>query len=258
MHLFPQRPLIYLILSLLILFASNTFCSLNTINHTGNNYSPSDETNDIYMLLTYSILYKTWQDPDSSKKIIGNNIGALLVNPTQDEILGFDRNTHASTHNITQHAESRLIQSYISNYECEDLSGCIIYASLEPCAMCSGMMTVSKVKETIYGETDPVGGKTLKRLSLDSSELPDGYLPYPDVTVSKASDCIIRIELDEAQKESGIFIYKFLMNDKAKEIYKKAYDAFIKYEVKYKDNQSIYDNAKEFLGLELEEYYGVH
>jgi len=210
------------------------------------------------MLLTYSILYKTWQGSDPSKQVIGNNIGALLVNPTKDKILGFNRNTHASTNNITQHAESRLIQSYLSECECGDLTDCIIYASLEPCAMCSGMMTVSKVKEAIYGETDPLGGKALQRLSLDSSELPDGYLPYPNVTIPKASNCIIRRELEEEQKTSGIPIYEFLMNDKAKEIYKKAYNMFINYEVEYEENQTIYDNAKDFLKKELEKYYRDH
>jgi len=255
MHLFAKRRLKYLFLSFILLFASITHCS-DTNNHAGNNYTQNDEINDIYMFLTYSILYKTWQDP--SKEVIGKNIGALLVNTTKDKILGFNRNAHSSTNNTTQHAETRLMQSYLSKCECGDLADCIIYASLEPCAMCSGMMTISKVKETIYGETDPWGGKALERLSLDSSELPDGYFPYPDVTISRASNCIIRKELDEAQKESGIFIYKFLMTDKAKEIYKKAYNIFINYEVKYKVNQTIYDNARDFLEQELEKYYRVH
>lgn len=33
---------------------------------------------------------------------------------------------------------------------------------------------------------------------------------------------------------------------------------FINYEVKYKVNQTIYDNAKDFLEQELENYYRVH
>lgn len=256
MYLFAQRPLKYFILFIILIFLSSTYCS-NANNDTSTSYTQNDEINDIYMLLTYSILYKTWQGSYPSR-VIGKNIGALLVDSKKYAILGFNRNAHASTHNITQHAESRLIQDYLSKYECEDLTGYIIYASLEPCAMCSGMMTVSKVKETIYGETDPYGGKSLERLSLDTSELPDGYKPYPDVTISKASNCIIRKELDEAQKESGIFIYEFLMTDIAKEIYKKAYNMFIDYEVKYKINQTIYGNAKEFLEQELENYYRVH
>jgi tRNA(Arg) A34 adenosine deaminase TadA len=134
MHLFAQRPLKYLILSIILIFANITYCS-DTVNHTGKNYTQNDEINDIHMLLTYSILYKTWQGSDPSKKVIGNNIGALLVNPTADTILGFNRNANASTNNTTQHAESRLIQSYLSECECRDLTDCIIYTSLEPCAM---------------------------------------------------------------------------------------------------------------------------
>jgi tRNA(Arg) A34 adenosine deaminase TadA len=256
MHLFTQRRLKYLILGIVLIFAEIAYCS-DTIIHTANNYTQHDEIDDIYMFLTYSILYKTWQGSDPSKQVIGNNIGALLVDPTTDTILGFDRNANASTNNTTQHAESRLIQRYLSECECRDLTDYIIYTSLEPCAMCSGMMTISKVKETIYGQTDPFGGKTLERLSLDSSELPDGYLPYPDVTISKASNCIIRKKLDEAREESKIFIYEFLMNYKAKEIYGKAYNMFVNYEVKYIVNQTTYVNAKDFLEQELEKYYRV-
>ncbi|MBC8314586.1 MAG: nucleoside deaminase [Bacteroidetes bacterium] len=249
---YRSKALNNLLLSILLIVANSTYCSLPAGIQSGNSSSRDDEIHEIYMLLTYSILYKTWQGSDSSKKIIGNNIGALLVNPAKDSILGFDRNRHASTNNITQHAESRLIQHYLSACECGDLTGCIIYASLEPCAMCSGMMTVSKVKVTVYGETDPFGGKALERLSLNSSELADGYLPYPDVTISNASNSRIRKELDEAQKESGIFIYKFLMNDKAKEIYKRAYQLFINYQVNYPENQPIYGRARDFLEQEVE------
>ena len=148
MHLFSQRRSKYLILIIFLIIAKIS-CFSDTISHTANNYTQSDEIDDIYMLLTYSILYKTWQGSDPSR-VIGKNIGALLVNPKRDTIMGLDRNAHASTHNITQHAESRLIQGYLAKYECEDLTDYIIYASLEPCAMCSGMMTISKVKETIY------------------------------------------------------------------------------------------------------------
>ena len=52
----------------------------------------------------------------------------------------------------------------------------------------------------------------------------DGTFRISDVTISKASNCITRKELDEAQKESGVFIYDFLKTEEAKEIYKKAYN----------------------------------
>ncbi len=246
-----------MILGIVLIFAEIAYCP-DAIIHTANYYTQNEEIDDIYMLLTYSILYKSWQGSDPSKEVIGNNIGALLVDPTANTILGFNRNANSSTNNTTQQAESRLIQSYLSECECRDLTDCIIYTSLEPCAMCSGMMIISKVKETIYGATDPFGGKSLERLSLDSSELQDGYLPYPDVTISKASDCNIRKELDEAREESGIFIYKFLMTDEAKEIFKKAYTMFVNYRVNYLTNQTIYENAKDFLEQQLEKYSRVY
>jgi len=42
------------------------------------------------------------------------------------------------------------------------------------------------------------------------------------------------------------------MNDKAKEIYKRAYQLFINYQVNYPENQPIYDRARDFLEQEVE------
>ena len=38
------------------------------------------------------------------------------------------------------------------------LSGCTLYVTLEPCAMCSGALVWSKIDTVVFGATDPKSG----------------------------------------------------------------------------------------------------
>jgi len=66
------------------------------------------------------------------------------------------------------------------------LDGYTIYTTLEPCAMCSGMMALTKVKRAVYGNPTHLYGRAIERLMLDSRALKDpsdgrslGFKPYP-------------------------------------------------------------------------------
>src|SRR5262245_37778406 len=38
------------------------------------------------------------------------------------------------------------------------LDGCILYVTLEPCAMCAGAVVLSRIGRLVYGATDPKAG----------------------------------------------------------------------------------------------------
>ena len=42
-----------------------------------------------------------------------------------------------------------------SNYR---LTGCVLYATLEPCAMCAGAMVHARIRRLVYGADDPKAG----------------------------------------------------------------------------------------------------
>ena len=48
------------------------------------------------------------------------------------------------------------------------LSDCDLYVTLEPCMMCSGAISLSRIHHLYYGTDDPKGGTIVSRLELTS------------------------------------------------------------------------------------------
>ena len=83
-------------------------------------------------------------------------VGALLVRDRT--ILGRGWNRVISDNDPTAHAEvvaMREAARKIGNYR---LTGCELYVTLEPCAMCSGAIVHARVGRLIIGADDPKAG----------------------------------------------------------------------------------------------------
>lgn len=83
-------------------------------------------------------------------------VGALIVQ--NGEIIGQGMNTSISDHDPTSHAEINAIREAakaIKNYRLKD---CVIYVTLEPCAMCVGAIQHARIEKIIYGAPDPKTG----------------------------------------------------------------------------------------------------
>jgi tRNA(Arg) A34 adenosine deaminase TadA len=81
----------------------------------------------------------------------GNHpFGAVLADSTS-EILLEAENTVVSEHDCTAHAELNLIRRASRRYDRQLLSTCTLYASTEPCPMCSGGIYWSGVGRVVYG-----------------------------------------------------------------------------------------------------------
>jgi tRNA(Arg) A34 adenosine deaminase TadA len=80
----------------------------------------------------------------------GNHpFGALLVR--NGEILMQGENTVLTTKDVTGHAELNLVRDASQIYDEAFLTECILYASTEPCAMCSGAIFWSGIRKVVYG-----------------------------------------------------------------------------------------------------------
>ncbi len=203
------------------------------------------EKDEIYNLVAYSLVLKNWQT-ENDKPGRGHNIGAVLVDPKGKIVFG-NLNCNFVNGNTTQHAEVRTITTYLKNTDLNDLKGYSIYTTLEPCAMCSGMMTQSSVARTVYGQTDPAFGKALERLQLDSRALPNGYSPYPRPVRSEPSQSPVRIQLDVAYLKRDMGLTAWLRTEEAHEIYKAANARLKSYKCSFPENEVVLEAAKKFV-----------
>ena len=83
-------------------------------------------------------------------------VGAVVVRDGHVVARGYNRNI--VDHDPTAHAEivaMRAAARAIGNHR---LTGCDLYVTIEPCAMCAGAMVHARISRLIYGADDPRAG----------------------------------------------------------------------------------------------------
>ncbi len=84
-------------------------------------------------------------------------VGAIVVSPTGD-IIARGNNRVLRDHDPTAHAEIVALRAAglaLSNYR---LTGCTLYVTLEPCAMCAGAILHARIARLVYAAPDPKAG----------------------------------------------------------------------------------------------------
>ena len=83
-------------------------------------------------------------------------IGAVVVR--EGEVLGRGHNRRELDGDPLAHAEMLAIRDAARRMGGWRLSGCTLYASLEPCPMCAGALVNSRVERLVYAASDPKAG----------------------------------------------------------------------------------------------------
>ncbi len=83
-------------------------------------------------------------------------IGAVVV--CEGEIVAEAHNAPRDLHDPTAHAEILAIRRAAESLEQERLTGCDLYVTLEPCAMCAGAIAHARIQRLYYAAGDPKGG----------------------------------------------------------------------------------------------------
>ena len=83
-------------------------------------------------------------------------IGAVVVK--DGAVIGEGRNAPRGDHDPTAHAEIAAIRAAAAALGNERLTGCELYVTLEPCAMCAGAIAHARIARLHYGAPDPKGG----------------------------------------------------------------------------------------------------
>lgn len=84
-------------------------------------------------------------------------IGAIVVNP-QGEVIGTGRNSKTNTKTAISHAEIIAIQDASTKTGDWRLDECSLYVTVEPCLMCSGTILHARIRNVIFGVTEPKFG----------------------------------------------------------------------------------------------------
>ena len=83
-------------------------------------------------------------------------IGAVVVKDGQ--VVGEGRNAPRGLHDPTAHAEIVAIRAAARALGDERLTGCELFVTLEPCAMCAGAIVHARIARVTYAAPDPKGG----------------------------------------------------------------------------------------------------
>ena len=83
-------------------------------------------------------------------------VGAVVVH--EGTVIAEAHNRREVDSDPTAHAELIAMRSAAQHLGDWRLEGCTVYVTLEPCAMCAGLMVNARVSRCVYAASDPRGG----------------------------------------------------------------------------------------------------
>ena len=84
-------------------------------------------------------------------------VGAVITGP-DGAILARAGNRVEETHDACAHAEMLALRSAAAALGQTRLTGCDLWVTLEPCAMCAAAMGLFRIRRLVFGAYDPKGG----------------------------------------------------------------------------------------------------
>ena len=83
-------------------------------------------------------------------------IGAVIVH--EGEVIGSGHNEREVREDPTAHAETIAMREAARALQTWRLLDCMMYVTLEPCAMCAGAIVLARLPRVVYGAADPKAG----------------------------------------------------------------------------------------------------
>lgn len=85
-------------------------------------------------------------------------VGAVVWDPQRRVILARAGNRVRELHDPSAHAEMLALRAACAARGSERLPGCDLYVTLEPCAMCAGVIAAARIRRLYWGASDPKSG----------------------------------------------------------------------------------------------------
>ena len=83
-------------------------------------------------------------------------VGAVVVQGVK--VIGRGHNQREALHDPTAHAEILALTAAANHLEDWRLTGCTLYVTKEPCAMCAGALVNSRLDRVVFGAWDEQAG----------------------------------------------------------------------------------------------------
>ncbi|MDR1611480.1 MAG: tRNA adenosine(34) deaminase TadA [Planctomycetota bacterium] len=83
-------------------------------------------------------------------------VGAVIYH--RDRLVAKAHNQRETLRDPTAHAEILAITQAAAALDSWRLDDCVLYVTLEPCAMCAGALVLSRMARLVYGARDPKAG----------------------------------------------------------------------------------------------------
>ena len=83
-------------------------------------------------------------------------VGACVV--ADGDLIAVAHNAMRRENDATQHAELRAVRAAMLARRTDRLSGCTLYVTLEPCAMCAGALVLARIDRVVFAAWDEKAG----------------------------------------------------------------------------------------------------
>lgn len=215
--------------------------SYDTPSCSADQVTTQEERDEILTLLAFNVVLNDWQTASNPQRR-GHNIGSVLADQNGHPVF-WSRNANKVRDDASQHGEVRLIQNYLTCDGVADYAtGLTVYSTLEPCAMCSGMMTLTQVSRVVYGQSDPGYGGAAKALL--SINYPNVYEDSPLNTSEFKKKVDSSYKTWSTSGKGGVTSY--LLSDDAKSLFDEAATRLASYQVRHAENATILSEAIKF------------
>ena len=128
-------------------------------------------------------------------------VGAVVVQ--EGIVIGRGFNRPISAHDPTAHAEVVAMRDAairIGNYR---LTGCDLYVTLEPCAMCAGAALLARLRTIVYGTADPTTGACGSIINVFAEARLNHHAEVRTGVLSEECAAILKLFFERRRKGAG-------------------------------------------------------
>ena len=90
-------------------------------------------------------------------------VGAVVVDPADNALLGRGRNRVIEDNDPTAHAEIVALRDAGARRGNYRLPGATLYVTVEPCTMCAGALVHARIERLVLGAPEPKAGAVVSR-----------------------------------------------------------------------------------------------